>query len=164
VAEIGFEVVDRGSSLIGWALTQYFDELGRRFPEGFDPGEGLTDAAVMFTEPQGRFVIAFVDSRPVGCGAVQFLDAGTAELKRMWISPACRGIGLGGRLLARLEAEARQSGRRRVVLDTNGALTEAISMYRSRGYVPIPRYNENPYAHLWFEKWIEAPTAGSATA
>ena len=54
--------------------------------------------------------------------------------------------------MVHLEGEARRTGRSRVVLDTNEALTEAIAMYRASGYVAIERYNENPYAHHWFAK------------
>jgi GNAT superfamily N-acetyltransferase len=70
----------------------------------------------------------------------------------MWIHPDWRGLGLGGRMLTRLEAVARTLGRTRVVLDTNETLTEAIAMYERAGYHPIERYSDNPYAHHWFAK------------
>jgi thiamine kinase-like enzyme len=98
------------------------------------------------------FVIARLGDDVVGCGGVQWIDQETAEIRRMWVDSGRRGIGLGKRLLGYLEAEARASGRTRVVLDTNGSLTEAISMYRALGYSAIERYNDNPYAHHWFEK------------
>jgi ribosomal protein S18 acetylase RimI-like enzyme len=81
-----------------------------------------------------------------------FLDDETAEIKRMWISAEVRGRGLGKRLLARLEDEVRAGGRSAVLLDTNGALTEAIAMYESAGYRATTRYNDNPYAERWFSK------------
>ena len=99
----------------------------------------------------------------VGCGAIQFVDASTAEIKRMWVDPSRRGIGLGRRLLGHLEAEVRSSGRSRVVLDTNDALTEAITMYGRLGYVAIERYNDNPYADRWFEKsLVDTPTTSES--
>ena len=70
----------------------------------------------------------------------------------MWVSRQRRGLGLGKRLLAYLEAEIREAGRSIVVLDTNRTLTEAIAMYRSCGYESVDRYNDNPYAQLWFSK------------
>jgi ribosomal protein S18 acetylase RimI-like enzyme len=70
----------------------------------------------------------------------------------MWVNPQRRGLGLGKRLLARLEAEIQVAGRSIVVLDTNRSLTEAIAMYRACGYEEIDRYNDNPYAQLWFAK------------
>ena len=72
----------------------------------------------------------------------------------MWISSQSRGIGLGKRLLAHLEGEARRAGRSRIVLDTNGSLTEAIAMYEAAGYVQTARYNDNPYAEHWFTKML----------
>ena len=147
-------LVDAASGTARWAMEQYFTELAGRFPGGFEPGDALSDAAAAFNPPSGVFVIAIVQGEPAGCGGAQFLDKMTAEIKRMWVSPHSRGLGLGRRLLARLEEEARLAGRRRVVLDTNGTLTEAISLYRSQGYVPIGRYNDNPYADRWFAKDI----------
>jgi GNAT superfamily N-acetyltransferase len=70
----------------------------------------------------------------------------------MWIHDDWRGLGLGARMLARLEATARDHGRRRVVLDSNDTLVEAISMYERAGYHAIERYNDNPYARHWFAK------------
>ena len=70
----------------------------------------------------------------------------------MWVDEDWRGAGLGSRMLRELEALAGRLGHRRVVLDTNGTLTEAIAMYGRAGYRPIERYNDNPYAEAWFEK------------
>ena len=83
---------------------------------------------------------------------LQRIDEQIGEIKRMWIHPDWRGLGLGRRLLARLEAVAGELGRTRIVLDTNEALTEAIAMYRRAGYHSIERYSDNPYAHHWFAK------------
>jgi GNAT superfamily N-acetyltransferase len=81
------------------------------------------------------------------------LPAGApTEIKRMWVAPAVRGLGLGRRLLAELERWARESGATAARLDTNRNLAEAISMYRSSGYAEIPRFNDERYAHHWFEK------------
>ncbi len=147
-----FSVVPAGSVSARWAMTQYFEELVARIAGGFDPGHALEEAAAQYDPPNGVFVLAEVDEDIVGCGALTFLDDDTAEIKRMWISPGSRGLGLGKRLLARLEDEARRTGRTRVVLDTNASLTEAIAMYLSSGYVVIERYNDNPYAECWFRK------------
>jgi len=152
VDEVTFSVVDVTSEQARWAMTQYFDELARRFSDGFDADAAFEDAAVGFRPPHGIFVVARAGDDVVGCGAIQFVDSNTAEIKRMWVDPARRGIGLGRRLLGRLEGEVRSSGRSRVVLDTNDALTEAISMYGRLGYISIERYNDNPYADRWFEK------------
>ncbi len=152
-----FTVVDASSPEAHVALARYVGELEQRFPTGFDGRQALDEADSAFNEPSGRFVVALIDGEVVGCGALLWLDRETAEIKRMWVDPQRRGIGLGRRLLAHLEGEARRAGRSRVILDTNEALTEAISMYRASGYIAIERYNENPYAHHWFAK-VLAPT------
>jgi ribosomal protein S18 acetylase RimI-like enzyme len=74
------------------------------------------------------------------------------EIKRMWVAPEARGLGVARRLLGALEERARKLGRTRVRLDTNRALTQAQSMYRKAGYRGIERFNDNPYADFWFEK------------
>jgi ribosomal protein S18 acetylase RimI-like enzyme len=88
----------------------------------------------------------------VGCGGLKFHPGAPAEVKRMWISPAVRGLGLGRRLLAELEAEAARHGVRVLRLETNRTLAEAIAMYRAAGYREVPAFNDEPYAHYWFEK------------
>ena len=149
---VTFSVVDAASDAARWAMTQYFEELDARFTDGFDPGTAYDEAAVALNPPNGAFVVAICADDVVGCGAIQFLDNDWAEIKRMWVSPLARGIGLGRRLLAHLEGVIHASGCAHVVLDTNGVLIEAITMYRSSGYEPIERYNDNPYAQLWFGK------------
>jgi GNAT superfamily N-acetyltransferase len=153
-AEVTFSRVDAGSTEARWALTQYFDELERRFTGGFKTDEALDEATPSFRPPSGLFVIATLGDDVVGCGGVQWIDGATGEIRRMWVDSARRGVGLGKRLLGHLESEVRSSGRTRVVLDTNECLTEAISMYRGLGYHDIERYNDNPYAHHWFEKLL----------
>lgn len=151
-ATVEIDLVDPRSSAADSALAQYFGELDDRFRSGFDPGDcGAADAAAL-RSPDGAFFVVRSDHEPVGCGGVQRIDEGTGEIKRMWIHPDWRGLGLGGRLLARLEAVARELGRVRVVLDTNETLVEAIAMYERAGYHSIERYNDNPYAHRWFAK------------
>jgi ribosomal protein S18 acetylase RimI-like enzyme len=151
---VTFSVVDAGSDAARWAMAQYFQELDDRFTDGFDAGAAVDDAAGDYNPPNGAFVVAMYADDLVGCGAIQFLGDDTAEIKRMWVRPKRRGLGLGKRLLAHLEGEIQSSGRSTVVLDTNQSLTEAIAMYRACGYEPIDRYNDNPYAQLWFRKFL----------
>ena len=154
-SDVIFSTVDATSAEAEWALTRYFDELDRRFAGGFKADEALSGAAPSFNPPAGLFVIAKLGDAVAGCGGIEWIDEATAEIRRMWVDSERRGIGLGRRLLGHLEDEVRSSGRTRVVLDTNECLTEAISMYRSLGYTDIERYNDNPYAHHWFEKTLD---------
>lgn len=158
--DVSLEMEDAGSPDAQWAMAQYFAELDARFPAGFaasDAQAGLDDARTHLNPPHGRFLVARRSGVVVGCGGVTLLDEVTAEVKRMWVSAAARGSGLGRRLLTRLEEEARALGRTTVVLDTNGVLTPAIAMYESAGYRRRDRYNDNPYAEVWFTKELTPP-------
>src|SRR5205823_1535400 len=88
------------------------------------------------------FLVVYVDGVPVGCGALRVLDADTAELKRMYVTPAARGRGLGRRLVVALEAEARTMAVRRLVLETGIRQAAALALYRATGFEPIPLYGE----------------------
>ena len=145
-------------------MTEYFAELTRRFPDGFDPVNAVEEAGEMFNPPRGVFMIALLGGAAIGCGAIRHLDEHTAEIKRMWVSPRSRGCGVGRRLLENLEHEAGRAGRSRIVLDTNDSLTEAISMYRAHGYVAIDKYNDNPYAERWFAKHLHGRDDARSTA
>jgi GNAT superfamily N-acetyltransferase len=91
---------------------------------------------------RGAFFIVYHDGAPIGCGALRLLDPETAELKRMYVTPAMRGSGLGRRLVAALEAEARALGVRRLVLETGVRQAAALALYRATGFQPIPLYGE----------------------
>lgn len=134
-----------------WCLDQYFAELARRFEGGFDPNRGIP-AEGNGADPAGAFIVARLHGKPVGCGMLKQIGEQTGEIKRMWTSPEVRGMGVASRILARLEDIAREQGWRRVCLDTNRVLEEAQAMYRKMGYRDCDRYNDNPYAHYWFEK------------
>lgn len=152
-ATVTFETVDPGAPEAVAAVGAYVGELGRRFPDGFDPGPiGADDPSSAMAPPTGAFLVARSGPDVVACGGLQAIDSSTAEIKRMWVDREWRGVGLGRRQLAVLEGTAADLGYRRVVLDTNSALTEAIALYESVGYHPTERYNENPYAERWFEK------------
>lgn len=133
-------------------MASYLAELAERIPGGFDPSRSSVDSGEL-APPLGAFLVARAgDGAPLGCGGVRLLPGRIAEIKRMWVSPAARGRGVGRALLGALEAEAARLGAGEVRLDTNAALTEAVALYRSSGYRPVEAYNENPYAELWFAK------------
>jgi GNAT superfamily N-acetyltransferase len=130
-------------------------EITRVEPDGFAVERSVAAPPEDLAPPHGAFLVARLDGEPVGCGAVRLLDAATAEIKRMWISPAARGRGVARRLLGDLEGVAGALGCTVVRLDTSAHLTEAIGLYRSSGYVDIPAYNDNLYAGLWLEKLLD---------
>src|SRR4051812_3161951 len=110
-------------------------ELQSRYPEEganffrLDPEE--------VGEGRGGFFIAYLDGKPVGCGAIRRIEPTVAEIKRMYVDPACRGRGIGGKILAALEAEAHRLAVRRLVLETGPRQPEAIAIYRRAGFVEI---------------------------
>ncbi len=153
-AAVTIERVDPLDEAAITSLRRYFDELDERFETGFDAGDTVTADAESYRFPIGAFVLGRHVGETVACGAVHRVAPEVAEIKRMWVSPDWRGVGLGRRVLRHLEHEGRSLGCSTVRLDTNSALTEAIAMYRSAGYEAIDRYNDNPYAQCWFEKQL----------
>ena len=149
---VRFAVEDPTTPDAQWCIAQYFAELDARFDAGFDPARSISADAIELTPPSGALLVARLHGRPIGCGALKFHGEAPAELKRMWIATSARGIGLGRRLLDELERHARASGVTVVRLETNRALREAIALYRRSGYREVAAFNDEPYAHHWFEK------------
>ncbi|GAA2796932.1 GNAT family N-acetyltransferase [Streptomyces showdoensis] len=125
-------------------------EYAERYKDDDGEGEGdLTPLdATMFAPPQGLYLIAYApEGHPVATGGWRSQEAngegyadGDAELKRMYVIPEARGLGLARRILATLEADARAAGRTRMVLETGTAQPEAIALYTSSGYAPCPKF------------------------
>jgi DNA-binding MarR family transcriptional regulator len=133
-------------------FSRYFAELDQRFETGFDVTKSNPADATDLIPPAGLVLVARLRSEPIGCGALKFHGEGVAQLKRMWVSPRVRGLGLGTRILRELERRALESGSTTVRLETNRSLSEAIALYRRAGYLEVPAFNDEPYAHHWFEK------------
>jgi GNAT superfamily N-acetyltransferase/DNA-binding MarR family transcriptional regulator len=149
---VRFAVEDPTSDDARWCVQRYFEELNARFDAGFDPRRSISADAHELVPPAGALFVARLRGRPIGCGAIKRHRRAPAELKRMWIAPEARGLGVGRRLLQELEGHARDAGISIVRLETNRALTEAIALYRRAGYREVAAFNDEPYAHHWFEK------------
>jgi DNA-binding MarR family transcriptional regulator/GNAT superfamily N-acetyltransferase len=149
-------VEDPDSPEAKWCLEQYFSELGERFEGGFNAGRSIPADSVDLRPPRGSFLIARLDGRPVGCGAVKSAEPGVGSIKRMWVSPEVRGVGLGQHLLLALEKEALGLGMGLIRLETNRTLHEAQALYRRNGYREVAAFNDEPHADYWFEKSIES--------
>lgn len=107
---------------------------------GLYPAEsnhGLPVAALL--HPSVRFLVARRGGVALGCGAI-VLEAAYAEIKRMYVAPAARGLGVGRRLLAALEDAAAAEGRPMLRLETGGGQPEALALYRSAGFVETPPF------------------------
>jgi len=115
-------------------------DLSARYPE-----EGACHFsldAVEVEEIRGAFLVARVRGEPAGCGAIRRIEAGTGELKRMYVVPSFRRRGIAARLLAALETEARRLQLERVVLESGVRQPEALELYGRAGYVVIPAFGE----------------------
>lgn len=154
---VEFHVADPTSAEARYCIDAYFEELDRRFDEGFDPSRSISADADELTEPAGLLLIARLHGKPVGCGALKLHDDQPSEIKRMWVDPSARGLGLGRRLLQELEARARIHNTTTVRLETSRHLHEAINLYRSAGYEEVDPFNDESYAHHWFEKRLDDP-------
>jgi DNA-binding MarR family transcriptional regulator/GNAT superfamily N-acetyltransferase len=145
-------IEDPASEAARFCLSSYFAELDERFHAGFDPAQSISASAEELVEPAGLLLVARLSGEPVGCGALKLHGRAPAELKRMWVSPRARGLGVGRRILEQLERQARDRGVRTVRLETNRSLGEAINLYRSSGYTEVSAFNTEPYADHWFSK------------
>jgi len=150
------------SAAARWCLEQYFAELAERFGMGFDPAKSNSARDEEMTPPAGFFFVAWLDGGPAGCGVLKAGDGGTGEIKRMWTAPSARGLGIARKVLRTLEVKASEMGLTMVRLETNRVLTEAQALYRQEGYQEVAPFNAEPYAHYWFEKRLEMPTAADA--
>jgi len=116
----------------------------------YGDGDGTPLSPGQFDPPHGLYLVGYDGGRPVVSGAWRAVDAdpsgsgvlrpGDAEIKRMYVVPEARGRGYARTLLAEIERTALAAGRTRTVLETGDAQPEAIALYTSSGYEPIPRF------------------------
>ncbi|WP_028804866.1 GNAT family N-acetyltransferase [Streptomyces sp. 142MFCol3.1] len=125
------------------------DQVQAEYAERYgDDGDATPLDAVMFAPPLGLYLIAYDEQdRPVATGGWRTQEQndegysdGDAELKRMYVIPEARGLGLARRMLAALEDDARAAGRARMVLETGSKQPEAVALYRSSGYEPCVKF------------------------
>jgi DNA-binding MarR family transcriptional regulator/GNAT superfamily N-acetyltransferase len=152
-----------------YCVAEYVADLNRRARERgssrvFDPAVGATAHPHELRHPAGAFFVAYLHGNAVGCGGVKHRRGAPAEIKRMWISPEARGLGLGRRLLDTLEAFACEGGSRVAHIETSAVSTEALCLYRSSGWIEVQQFNDEPFADHWFEKRLTRSPLGSAVA
>lgn len=135
-------------------LREYFAELDVRFDSGFDATRSIAADDDELRPPAGVLLVARLRAEPIGCVAMKLHRDAPTEIKRMWVDESARGLGVGRRLLTEAESYAADHGAKVLRLETNRSLIEAIGLYRSAGYVEVEAFNEEPYAHHWFEKTI----------
>jgi GNAT superfamily N-acetyltransferase len=138
-----------GDSLVRAVLAEYAVRYG-----GIDAD---TPSPEEFAAPDGAFVIAYVDGSPIGCGGLRQLSPGIGEIKRMYVEPGARKLGVGRAILRALEQHAREVGYPTLRLETGARQPEAISLYESEGYLPVEPYGyyrDSPLSRC-FEKHLD---------
>ncbi len=129
------------------AAHDLFLEYARSLPFGLEFQDFDTELGTLpgaYAPPSGRILLAWVEGEPAGCVALRRIDDERCEMKRMYVRPAYRGIGLGRALSEAVLAEARAIGYRFMRLDTVPGMEAAIALYRSLGFRDIPPYRHNP--------------------
>jgi len=115
-------------------------ELQQEYVVRYGEQDGTLVAPEQFAPPLGLFLVGYLDDEPVSCGGWRTHGDGAAELKRMYVSPRFRGRGLARAMLAELERTASAAGHTRIILETGQNQPEALAMYASSGYTPVPSF------------------------
>jgi GNAT superfamily N-acetyltransferase len=118
-------------------------------------GDGELGVALQLDEmgpPGGVYLVGRAGSEVVAGGGLRTVGHGLGEIKRMYVVPAWRGLGIARELLGALQEAARGLGMTRVRLDTGPKQPAARHLYESSGFVTIENYNANPHAAYWGEK------------
>jgi GNAT superfamily N-acetyltransferase len=146
-------------ALISELQQEYVTRYGSPDATPVDPAE--------FAPPDGLFLVGYRDGLPVASGGWRVFDVDAAELKRMYVRPTARGLGLARSMLAELERTAREAGRRRMMLESGMHQPEALALYRSSGYAEVPKFGHYADApssvHLgkWIASTVEEPVCPS---
>lgn len=135
-----------------WAYRDFLlqnSEIDRQITEAFYPTAAYTalmaDLARYHARPQGMILLARgADGTPFGCGMTHALDPKTAEIKRVYVTPEARGLGVARKLCTTLMDQARTDGYGRIVLDTSRSLIAAGPLYEALGFTEIGPYQPIP--------------------
>lgn len=144
-------------------FAEYTDMLLARAPDfaGYLKQQNfereLADLEEKYGLPWGRLYLLQVDGAPAGCIGLKKLDETRCEMKRLYVRPAYRGLGLARKLVERLLTEAKKAGYEAMRLDTFPFLTSAIGLYKNLGFREIPSYNNSPMENLvYLEKDLKS--------
>lgn len=137
-------------ALVG-ALDEYLEAL-------YPPDNNYLLDVESLCAPEVSFFVARVGGMALGCGALRLLDARSGELKRMYVAPEARGLGLGSAILQAIEQRARQLGLGELKLETGTAQPEALGLYRAAGYRPCAAFAD--YRPSPLNLFLAKPLAG----
>jgi GNAT superfamily N-acetyltransferase len=133
----------------------YMKDVAERLGD-FTPTEQIFATPEAFDGPGSAWLVIYEDGEPVACAGLRPLGDDTGEIKRMFVVESARGRGHGRRLLAELEAIARDAGQRRIRLLTTTVLTEARALYAAEGYAVVEEFPmpDPPRTDYWLEKTL----------
>ena len=103
MADLTFTQVNADDESARWVMTEFFDELDRRFEGGYDGETALAEAHLTLSAPHGLFVLVELKGSCVGGGGIYWIDDERAEIKRVWLAPSVRGRGISKALMTHLE-------------------------------------------------------------
>ena len=107
----------------------------------------IEDLEYKYGMPDGRLYLAYYKDQVAGCIALKKFDAESCEMKRLYVKPEFRGLGIGGLLLEKIIADAKNIGYKKMLLDTLPFLKSAIKLYKGYGFYEIPQYLESPMSN-----------------
>jgi GNAT superfamily N-acetyltransferase len=138
VSDLHIRPVRYGSPVAQRLIQAIFDDQEERYGSS----DGAPVEAIEFDPPDGGFLIAYLDGHPVGCAGWRSHDGSevVAELKRLYSAPEVRNQGVATALMAAVEQNARELGRKRMVLETGRLQPEAIALYAKLGYADIAHF------------------------
>jgi putative acetyltransferase len=143
----GFDIAEALDAKALAACRELFVEYQQRLGvslcfQGFD--REVAELPATYARPRGRLLLARIAGEPAGCVALRPIAAGDAEMKRLFVRPAYRGMGIGRTLAECVVDEARGLGYATLKLDTLPQMREAHGLYKALGFVETAPYNDHP--------------------
>ena len=150
---IRIDVADPAGPDARWCFERYFAELAERFDAGFDPARSIPAQAHELSPPAGVLLVASLRQEPVGCGAVKFHGSDRARSSGCGSIAAARGLGPGHAASCRNSSATRGTREQPPCASTRTGRSPRPSRSTGKtGYREVDAFNDEPYAHHWFEK------------
>ena len=131
-------------------LLEIYGEVRKHDAALGDYEQELAELPGIYARPAGCALLAYVGAEVAGCVAYRPLETGVCEMKRLFVSDAFKGRGIGKALVERLIEEARNAGYRKMRLDTHRWMETARQLYSRFGFKEIDAYNQNPTPGIRF--------------